>query len=199
MLAGAGIAGGVALLSGVAWLIALLNGLNTALRGAPAGHERRQPLWALAGLSLALGVGAPLVARWLIQPVADQLQGGLTPHGAINIWPWIGLAASDAANRQVTALPSIALALLMLVLCALVYVVARLREVSRPADPRLPSSPAATAEREATLAQSTTPSTANEGKSPRSTLLDELRSDVPWLSVLLGASRRAERRRGDAE
>jgi hypothetical protein len=182
MLAGAAVAGGVALLAGGAWLVALLHGLNAAIWGMPEGHDRRPKLWGLAGVSLALGVGAPLVVRWLIQPVVDQLQGGLTPYGEINIWPWVGLAASDAAHRQVTTLPSLAVALLMLILCALVYVVARLRGMSEPTGPHM-----------------TTSAARDEGEAARSARQHDLRSDVPWLGVLLGADRRTERRRGDAE
>src|SRR6185503_11553786 len=79
--------------------------------------------------SIVLGVGAPPIARLLILPVVAQLQGGLTPFGDLNIWPWVGVATSDSAHTQVTTLPSIAIALLMLVLTALVYVVARLRQL----------------------------------------------------------------------
>ena len=90
-----------------------------------------RPLLVAGTASVVLGVGAPPIARLLILPVVAQLQGGLTPFGDLNIWPWVGVAASDAAHTQVTTLPSIAIALLMLVLTALVYVVARLREIRR--------------------------------------------------------------------
>jgi hypothetical protein len=48
------------------------------------------------------------------------------------VWPWIGLSMLDAAKTQVAALPSIAVAGLMAVLLALIYLVARLS--STPAD-----------------------------------------------------------------
>ena len=86
----------------------------------------RRPLRVLAAISLVLGAAAPAAMTWLIQPVVDQLQGGLAPYGSVNIWPWIGLASSDAANTPVATLPSLAIALLMLVLGALVYVIVRL-------------------------------------------------------------------------
>lgn len=178
MLVGAGVAGGVGLLSGVAWLVALLGGLTTALSSEPDAGDTRRARLSLGALSLALGIGAPLVVRELIQPVAAQLQGGLTPYGELNIWPWVGLASADAAHTQVTTLPSIAIALLMLVLFALVYVATRLRE-HYGAPPAAP---------------------ANESAAPEaSALLDGLRDDVPWLGALLGRARPGEERRRDAE
>jgi hypothetical protein len=177
MLMGAGVAGGVALLAGVAWLVALLNALGLALWGAPAPEAHRS-LYAPAAASALLGIGAPLAVLGLIQPVVDQLQGGLTPYGEVNIWPWVGLATSDAAHTQVTTLPSIAIAMLMLVLCALIYVVARLRE----AYGRRPPGAA--------------PVAASHGAAA---IVRTLRDDVPWLAALLGADRPAERRQGEPE
>jgi len=176
MLIGASVAAGVPLLAGGAWLVVLLNGLTVTLWGTPKPIQPRIAL-ALAALSVGLGVGAPLIARVLIQPVVAQLQGGLTPYGDIAIWPWVGLATNDAAHIQVTTLPSIAIALLMLVLAALVYVVVRLRdtyagvlpappgdhEVPLPSEPRL-----------------------------RDTLLRNLRDEVPWLGLLLGSQAQPE-------
>jgi hypothetical protein len=172
MLIGASVAGGVALLAGVAWLVALLHGLMLALwDDAPPGQTRRQLLVAGAASAL-LGIAAPLIVRALIQPVVAQLQGGLTPYGDVNIWPWVGLATSDAAHTQVTTLPSIAIALLMLVLSALVYVVGRLRWLGGPE------------------AQDAAPATA---------LMSNLRDEVPWLGGLLGADPRSQRQPGDGE
>jgi hypothetical protein len=177
MLMGAGVAGGVALLAGVAWLVALLNALSLALWGAPPPEAHRS-LYAPAAASAILGIGAPLAVLGLIQPLVDQLQGGLTPYGEVNIWPWVGLATSDAAHTQVTTLPSIAIAMLMLVLCALIYVVARLREVYGRRPPG--AVPAAASHDAAAIVRT-------------------LRDDVPWLAGLLGADRPDERRHGEPE
>jgi hypothetical protein len=170
MLVGASVAGGVALLAGVAWLVVLLSGLTAALAGAEAEANRRALLLA-AGASVALGVGAPLITLLLIQPVIEQLQGGLTLYGDVNIWPWVGLATIDAGHTPVTTLPSIAVAAFMLVLCALVYLIARLRGVWTPV---------------ATPAGAPAPSLG--------TLLANLRDEVPWLGAL--APRPADEERG---
>ena len=160
MLVGASVAGGVALLAGVAWLVVLLSGLTAALDGAQAKGDRRALLVA-AGASVTLGVGAPLFTSALIQPAIEQLQGGLAPYGDVNIWPWVGLATIDAAHTPVTTLPSIAVAALMLVLSALIYLIARLRGAWAPE-----TTPAGTP-------------TAGLGA-----LLAGLRDEVPWLGTL---------------
>ena len=177
MLIGASVAGGVALLAGVAWLVALLHGLTVALwNGATPA---RRPLLIASAVSVVLGVGAPPIARLLILPVVAQLQGGLTPFGDLNIWPWVGVAASDSNHTQVTTLPSIAIALLMLVLAALVYIVARLREIRRTEAEQLGEQHAA--------------------EVPAAALLRYLRDEVPWLGGLLGANPRSQRHPGDGE
>jgi hypothetical protein len=158
MLVGASVAGGVTLLAGVAWLVVLLSGLTVALGGPPAVDRRA--LLVAAGASVALGAGAPLVMLALIQPVIEQLQGGLAPFGDVNIWPWVGLATIDAAHTPVTTLPSIAVAAFMLVLSALVYLIVRLRGAWAPETP-----PAARA-------------------SGQRALLAILRDEVPWLGAL---------------
>jgi hypothetical protein len=178
MLMGASVAGGVALLAGVAWLAALLHGLAGALWNDAQPAPAARPLMFAGVVSVVLGVGAPPIARLLILPVVAQLQGGLTPFGELNIWPWVGVAASDAAHTQVTTLPSIAIALLMLVLSALVYVVARLRESRRPEAVQL-DQPVA--------------------EIPMSALLRYLRDEVPWLGGLLGASPRGQGQPSDGE
>ncbi|HEU5102026.1 MAG TPA: hypothetical protein VFU22_23550 [Roseiflexaceae bacterium] len=175
MLIGAGVAGGVALLAGVAWLVALLHGLMLALRGDEAPAQARRQLLVAGATSLLLGVGAPLIVRALIRPVVGQLQGGLTPYGDANIWPWVGLAASDSAHTQVTTLPSIAIALLMLVLSALVHVVARLRRLRRADEQGAPPD-----------------------RAPATTL-SNLRDEVPWLGGLLGPDPGSQRQPGDGE
>jgi hypothetical protein len=79
-----------------------------------------------------LGIAAPAVVLLLIEPVVEQMQGGMTVYGDVNVWPWIGISALDAAKTQVAALPSVAVAGLMAVLLALIYLVARLSNA--PAD-----------------------------------------------------------------
>ena len=181
MLIGASVAGGVALLAGVAWLVALLHGLTVALWNDATPAPARRPLRVAGAVSVVLGVGAPPIVRLLILPVVALLQGGLTPFGDLNIWPWVGVAASDSNHTQVATLPSIAIALLMLVLTALVYVVARLREIRRAEQPgeQPGEQPAAAV--------------------PASTLLSYLRDEVPWLGGLLGANPRSQRHPGDGE
>ena len=180
MLIGAGVAGGVALLSGVAWLTMLLNALATALAIAPVPPDRHRALVVAAATSALLGIGAPLVVLVLIQPVIEQLQGGLTPYGDVNIWPWVGLETIDSAHQQVTTLPSIAVAGLMLVLAALVYLIVRLRETAPP-------QPDETTTAEATPA---------DPLHRLSTLIAGLRADVPWLG---GAEPEHEEPQGERE
>jgi len=175
MLMGASVAGGVALLAGVAWLVALLHGLTVALWNGADPEAGLRPLRVAGATSIVLGVGAPPIVRLLILPIVAQLQGGLTPFGDLNIWPWVGVAASDSTHTQVTTLPSIAIVLLMLVLTALVYVVARLRAIHRAEQPVEPPEAVATP------------------------LLSLLRDEVPWLGGLLGAHPRSQRRPGDGE
>jgi hypothetical protein len=175
MLVGAGVAGGVALLAGIAWLILLLNSLCAALASGQRAFGSLRPLRVAAAASAALGLGAPLVVLVLIQPIIEQLQGGLTPYGDVNIWPWVGLAAIDAAHAPATTLPSIAVAALMLVLSALVYLVARLRDTWAPAGDT------------------------DDSAAPRmGALLPALWDEVPWLRAL--ASRPSgEEQRVDGE
>ena len=100
MLIGASVAGGVALLAGVAWLAALLHGLTVALWNGAVPAAARRPLLVAGATSVVLGVGAPPIVRLLILPVVEQLQGGLTPFGDLNIWPWVGVAASDSPTLR---------------------------------------------------------------------------------------------------
>jgi len=187
MLMGAAVAGGVALLAGLAWLVALLHALALAVSGAPADALARRRLRVAGIASIVLGAAAPLVILWLIQPVVAQLQGGLTPYGDINIWPWIGLATSDSAHTQVTTLPSIAIVLLMLVLSALVYVTARLREIrgDETADDSNEDDHGSTM--------------TNGTPTGVGAVLHSLRDEVPWLGGLLGSAPRDQRQPGDSE
>ena len=168
MLIGASVAGGVALLAGIAWLVALINGLAIMVWGQKAWPAPRRAALAIATISVALGISAPLLIRSTIEPVVAQMQGGLSPYGDIVIWPWVGLAASDAAHTQVATLPSIAIAVLMLVLAALVYVVLRLRGVYANSPGPADAAPTASAPLD------------------RLALLRSLRDEVPWLGALLG-------------
>ncbi len=154
MLVGAATAASVVALAGVAWLVALLGGLTWALHPRPATQAYRLR----AILSMMFGIAAPAVVLFLIEPVVQQMQGGLTVYGDVNIWPWIGLSALDAAKTQVAALPSVTIAGLMAVLLALVYLVARLRNT--PDDNDAPPAQASTASH---------------------TITAWLRNEVPWL------------------
>jgi hypothetical protein len=122
----AAVAGGVTAVAATIWAAALLAALPAAKLGAasPAGRPPARVL-AAAALSAALGLGAPLVVEALLAPVAAQLQGGLTPFGEIELWPWAGLIAFDAARQPVATLPSVALAGLMVILSALCWVALR--------------------------------------------------------------------------
>ncbi len=123
MIIGAGAAGGVTMLTAVAWLTMLVSALPVVIDSPTVASYRR---WIGGGVSLALGVTSPLVVRLLIQPVIEQLQGGLSVYGDVNVWPWVGLAMVNSARTSITALPTIGAAGLMVVLSAMVYLLARL-------------------------------------------------------------------------
>lgn len=155
MAVAAAVAGGLTLLAAALWAAALLaaspvvrlaraataQGGATGLgagEGAETGDtetggqqgsvgvsDRRAGL-AAGALSLALGLGAPAVIAGLLGPLVAQLQGGLTPFGTLELWPWAGLLALDAGRQPAATLPSLALAALMLVLSALCWVGLRL-------------------------------------------------------------------------
>jgi hypothetical protein len=133
MLLGAATAGGVSLLGGIAWLAALIAAVALILPGR--GHASPIPATAM----LALGVGAPLVLRLLIQPAVEQLQGGLTVYGDVQVWPWIGMTMVDSARRQVLSWPTLGVAGLMLVISALVFLLRRYPALfGPPGDPQIP-------------------------------------------------------------
>lgn len=148
MAVAAAVAGGLTLLAAVCWLAALLAAapvvrLAAGLPLSPHGGEREAGsrdvrgappsahAYVAAGLSAALGLGAPAVVAGLLAPAAAQLQGGLSPFGEIELWPWAGLIAFDAARQPVATMPSLALAALMLILSALCWVGLRLAELRR--------------------------------------------------------------------
>jgi hypothetical protein len=138
MLIGAGAAGGVTALAAIAWFTALIGALPVVI-DTPAVASRR--LWIGGGISLALGVASPLVVHLFIQPIIEQLQGGLSVYGDVNVWTWVGLAMVNSARTGITALPTIGAAGLMIVLSALVYLLARLLGVILPATAAGASSP----------------------------------------------------------
>nr|PZN33117.1 MAG: hypothetical protein DIU80_04040 [Chloroflexota bacterium] len=181
MLVGAGVAGGVSLLAAVAWLAAAA-GAGACVLDSSWRSAGRATLIASAA-SLLLGVLAPVVVLALIQPAIEQLQGGLSVFGDVNIWPWVGLAAVDSARRGVTALPSIAVAALMLILSALAYLALRLRDELGAGDGAAGGPGAAHQE---TGARS-------EGRARPRAVLSLLRDEVPWL----GARARREEAPGD--
>ncbi|NJN15165.1 MAG: hypothetical protein HC822_02110 [Oscillochloris sp.] len=123
------LAGGLSLLAGTFWFAALLAALPPArMAVAPAVHDSPPPplRWIAAGLSLFGGVAAPAITSFLIEPLITQLQAGLTPFGDLALWPWAGLISLNSARQTVATLPSLALAVLMLVLAALAWLLTRL-------------------------------------------------------------------------
>jgi hypothetical protein len=128
LVQGATAAGGAFLLAAVFWLATLFSGIAILrLRSETTMVSHTQISAALgAGLSVLLGLLAPLPIRWLLLPAIEPLQGGLTPFGLIDIWPWVGIAALDAGHRRVAVLPSIAVFVLALVVAALVWLLARI-------------------------------------------------------------------------
>lgn len=125
---GATAASGAFLLSGVFWLATLFSGIAILrLRSETQISSRISIASAIGiGLALLLGVLAPLPLRWLMLPAIEPLQGGLTPFGLLDIWPWVGIAALDAGHRRVAVLPSIAVFVLALVVAALIWLFARI-------------------------------------------------------------------------
>ncbi|GIV89024.1 MAG: hypothetical protein KatS3mg055_1542 [Chloroflexus sp.] len=115
-------AAGVAALAIVVWATALL------LMVAGGRQIRTARRWAStvgAGVSLGLGIAAPALSRWLIRPISDQLQGGLTPYGAIEPWGWAGMLALDAGSRIAATAPGVVLLLLMGLIGALAWLISR--------------------------------------------------------------------------
>lgn len=124
---GATAASGAFLLAGVFWLATLLSGIAILRSRSETQISSRLsiPSAISIGLALLLGVLAPLPLRWLMLPAIEPLQGGLTPFGLLDIWPWVGIATLDAGHRRVAVLPSIAVFVLALVVAALIWLLAR--------------------------------------------------------------------------
>jgi hypothetical protein len=112
MLIGAAFGGGAVALAGITWLVVLLFGWALAI-----SHPALPPR-SVAIVSLLLGIGAPFALQLLVLPAVGQLQAGLTPFGELTIWPWIGVALLNSAKAEVAVLPSLLVALLMIVLAA---------------------------------------------------------------------------------
>lgn len=124
---GATAASGAFLLSGVFWLATLFSGIAILRHRSETQISSRLSISSTIsiGLALLLGVLSPLPLRWLMLPAIEPLQGGLTPFGLLDIWPWVGIAALDAGHRRVAVLPSIAVFVLALVVAALAWLFAR--------------------------------------------------------------------------
>lgn len=120
----AAMAAGIPVLAVVVWATALLCML------AAGRHIQKPARWSStvsALVSLALGLAAPALARWLLRPLSDHLQGGLTPYGAIDPWGWAGLLALDSGARTAATAPGLALFALMGLFGALVWLISRWR------------------------------------------------------------------------
>jgi hypothetical protein len=124
-------AGRVPALALALWAAALLAAVPVARLAASGWGEG--PWWPqdtrlllAAGLSAALGLGAPLALALLVRPMVSQLAGGLSPMGEIALWPWAGLIALDSARQPVASLPTLAMAGLMIILAAIAWIGARL-------------------------------------------------------------------------
>ncbi|RRR65721.1 MAG: hypothetical protein EI684_22310 [Candidatus Viridilinea halotolerans] len=140
----AALAGGLTLLAVSLWAAALLAALPVARlahgqhqgqaqdEDSAAGRSAGQPHRGLHHYNILTGVGlslaTPFMLPGLLTPLAAQLQGGLTPFGSLELWPWAGLIAFNAARQPVATLPSIALIALMLILAALCWLGLRLRD-----------------------------------------------------------------------
>lgn len=120
----AAMAAGIPALAIVVWATALLCMLATGRHMQGPG---RWPSAAGALTGLALGLAAPAVARWLLRPLSDHLQGGLTPYGAIEPWGRAGLLAIDSGARVAATAPGLALFALMGLFGALVWLISRWR------------------------------------------------------------------------
>ncbi|WP_322489878.1 hypothetical protein [Chloroflexus sp.] len=115
---------GIPALAIVGWATALLCMLAS---GRHIQGPARWPSTAGALAGLALGLAAPALARWLLRPISDHLQGGLTPYGAIEPWGWAGLLALDFGARTAATAPGLALFALIGLFGALVWLISRWR------------------------------------------------------------------------
>jgi hypothetical protein len=123
MAIGAAAAAGSTALAGALWLACLIRGIALLTEG-DVGETRGALIAGVA--ALALGVLAPAVSALLIQPVVDQLQGGLTAYGNLSVAPWVGITLLDSGSRVIATAPTMLVAGLMVVLLALCVLLARL-------------------------------------------------------------------------
>ena len=72
-------------------------------------------------------LGGPVATRFVALPVIAQLDPGLTPHGLLELWPWIGAGALDAGHGRAAVLPTLPLLALWGVLLSLVWLGLRAR------------------------------------------------------------------------
>ncbi len=113
--------GGLPALAMLLWSAGLLGGL-AFLQGSLQGDwPPTRRLRRIAIASLTLGITAPLVLRFALQPLVEQLAGGLTPLGDIRVWPWAGMLALDSGAQPWAAFPSLALIAVLLINAALVW------------------------------------------------------------------------------
>lgn len=128
MAMAAAASGGLPALAMLLWGAGLLSGLAFLQGFLGSDWPATRRLHGLALTSLGLGLAAPLVLRFALQPLAEQLAGGLSPLGDIRIWPWAGMLALDSAARTWAALPSLALIAVLLINAALVWLAWRFGE-----------------------------------------------------------------------
>ncbi|MGQ9482151.1 hypothetical protein [Chloroflexus sp.] len=120
----AAMAARIAVLAIVVWTVALLL-ILAAGRNIAGQHRQRSSIVAL--ISLGGGLASPWLARWLLRPLSDHLQGGLTPYGTIEPWGWAGLLALDAGSRTAATAPGLALLALLGLIGALAWLMLRWR------------------------------------------------------------------------
>jgi len=121
----AAMAAGIAVLAMVVWATALclMLAAGRQISGTP---QRRGALAAV--ISLAAGLATPILVRWMLRPLSDHLQGGLTPYGAIEPWGWAGLLALDAGSHPAATAPGLVLLIMLGLIGALAWVIIRWRE-----------------------------------------------------------------------
>lgn len=115
----------IAVLAIVVWVVALLLILAAGRNIAGQRHWRSS---IVALITLGEGLASPWLARWLLRPLSDHLQGGLTPYGAIEPWGWAGLLALDAGSRIAATAPGLALLALLCLIGALAWLMLRWRK-----------------------------------------------------------------------
>jgi hypothetical protein len=123
-------AGGLALLGAALWLGAVgwaMAALRTLTEGP--GEPPGALLRTLAVLSVVGGVASPLLLRQLVLPALLQLGGAITAYGSVTPWPWTGLEVRGTGGSLVASWLSMAIAGLLLVLLAMVYLLLRLLQL----------------------------------------------------------------------